>query len=180
MKNSKWKIILCVVIIIQLMIPGVMLVHNYRIYSDCETSGLEVKLRVSSVYFFEDWIDISTQYNYAFSRGDKIGMTRDSEGFALMENLENQKIHTIYYCKGSFLQTVGQVQKEDILYAGNMTEEQARKLLSKSINWSGSLLDNSFDIGFDNPDAYLLCKVYRGVLMPIALYAEDQLVFTFK
>ena len=183
MKNKKFKLIIILVLVIQIILPAGMLGYHYSIYNYALNNTPDFKFYLS--YFdlysrgendeiiYDDEEKNDVLYFYIAHRYylEDIAVKVDSNGFAVVSEIENKKLNKHWFSfdnynkMGSFSQSEGEFTYVDT--------EEAKKVMSE---WKDTYFDYYGDdeIKFNGGNSvYLTAKVYKGVFIPTAVYKDN-------
>ena len=183
MKNKKFKLIVILVLVIQIILPAGMLGYHYSIYNYALNNTPDFKFYLSYfdlysygdndeiIYDDEDKNDVLyVDIAYRYYRTD-MEVVADMNGFVVISAVQDKKLNKHWFSydnynkMGSFSQAEGEFTYVDT--------EEAKKVMSQ---WKDTYFDHYGDdeIKFKGGNAvYITAKVYKGVFIPTAVYKDN-------
>ena len=183
MKNKKFKLIVILVLVIQIILPAGMLGYHYSIYNYALNNTPDFKFYLSYfdlysygdndeiIYDDEDKNDVLYfDIAYRYYRTD-MEVVADMNGFVVISAVQDKKLNKHWFSydnynkMGSFSQAEGEFTYVDT--------EEAKKVMSQ---WKDTYFDHYGDdeIKFKGGNAvYITAKVYKGVFIPTAVYKDN-------
>lgn len=183
MKNKKFKLIIILVLVIQIILPAGMLGYHYSVYNYAinNTPDFKFYLTYFDLYnygegkeiLYDDkdendvlYFDIANRYY----RTD-MEVVADMNGFAVLSAVQDKKLNKNWFSydnynkMGSFSQAEGEFTYVET--------EEAKKIMSE---WKDRYFDiyGTDDIEFKGGNAvYITAKVYKGMFIPTAVYRDN-------
>ena len=183
MKNKKFKLIIIIILVIQIILPAGMLGYHYSIYNYALNNTPDFKFYLSYfdlyshgendeiIYDDEEKNDVLYfDIAYRYYRED-MAVTADANGFAVVSEIENKKLNKHWFSfsnynkMGAFSQSDGEFTYVDT--------EEARKIMSE---WKERYYDHygKAEIEVYQADSlYITAKVYKGMFIPTAVYKDN-------
>ena len=183
MKNKKFKLIVILVLVIQIILPAGMLGYHYSIYNYALNNTPDFKFYLSYfdlysrgendeiIYDDEEKNDV-LYFDIAYRYYDtNMEVVSDMNGFAVVSALQDKKLNKHWFSSdnynkiGSFSQAEGEFTYVDT--------EEAKKVMSQ---WKDTYFDHYGDdeIKFKGGNAvYITAKVYKGMFIPTAVYKDN-------
>lgn len=178
--NKKFRIIIAITLIIQLIIPAGLLYRHYTAIDFALNHSLDYRFKLLDIGLygydednddsFEDMelhLEVGGIHNYY---GEKIAVTVGEDGFAdLAKSRKDTDCWFDYdYCYKNSNFSYGEFTFED-----GVDVKALRKDIRESYAWASDLHENgSF--------AYVTAKVYKGVFIPTAVYVRGEKVITIN
>ena len=184
MKNKKFKLIIILVLVIQIILPAGMLGYHYSIYNYALNNTPDFKFYLSyfDLYSRDDNNGITHNFSesendifhfdiaYRYYRED-MAVAADANGFAVVSEIENKKLNKHWFSFSNY-NKMGAFSQADGKFTYVDTEE-AKKVMSE---WKQTYFDHyGYDeIEFYKSDSvYLTAKVYKGIFIPTAVYKDN-------
>ena len=183
MKNKKFKLIVIIALIIQIILPAGILAYHYSVYNYAlnNTPDFRFYLSYFDLYSYGEYDEIihddedknDVLYFDIANRHYRVDMavTVDKNGFAEISEAKNKSLNKHWFSfdnynkMGSFSQAEG-----EFIYVDT---EEARKIMSE---WKERYFDiyKDYEIEFKGGNAvYLTAKVYKGMFIPTAVYRDN-------
>lgn len=178
--NKKFKIMIALTLIIQLLIPVSMLCHHVTVKNITLNHSTEYKFKLLDMDFYgynkengeimKDgslYFEVGGVHNYY---GEKIAVTVGEDGFVDLAEPENI-IKTncwfdYYYCNENSHFKYGEFSFEP-----DVDVEQLKKEINETYGWASNFHENGCY-------AYVTAKVYMGMFIPTAIYVKGEKVIT--
>ena len=183
MKNKKFKLIVIIALIIQIILPAGMLGYHYSIYNYALNNTPDFKFYLSYfdlysygendeiIYGDENKNDVlyfDIAYKYFNTNMEVVS---DMNGFAVISALQDKKLNKHWFSSDNY-NKIGSFSQADGEFTYVDTEE-AKKVMSQ---WKDTYFDHygDDDIRFKGGNAvYITAKVYKGVFIPTAVYRDN-------
>ena len=183
MKNKKFKLIVIIALIIQIILPAGILAYHYSIYNYAlnNTPNFKFYLSYFDLYSYgenneiiygdeekNDVLYFDIAYKYFNTNMEVVS---DMNGFAVISALQDKKLNKHWFSSDNY-NKIGSFSQADGEFTYVDTEE-AKKVMSQ---WKDTYFDHygDDDIRFKGGNTvYITAKVYKGVFIPTAVYRDN-------
>ena len=188
--NKKLKLFIIIALVIQIILPAGLLSYHYSVYNYALNNTPDFKIYAS-------WFDLHSYgengeilYGYEdegngvlyFDLKDMLydedmAVTTGADGFAVLSEAENKKLNKHWFSYDSYRKLSSYSQEEgEFEYVDT---EEARKVMSDWIGYFDYYDEGGIDYNGGNV-VYITAKVYKGVLIPTAIYKDDVKIITLN
>ncbi len=174
--NKKFKIIIALTLIVQLLIPAAILYNHYTVRNFAINHSIDYKIKIELLYFSDyrassDPTDIRDCLDYYINDyrlyNKKVAVTIGEDGFAQLSELDKNSDSDCWF-EEKYYREKRQLRADEF-----KLEEGVDK---REINRKTSQLE--MDKLNENECFYLTAKVYKGLFIPTAIYFCDEKIAT--
>ena len=179
--NKKFKIVVALTLIIQLLIPSYLLYHHYTVRDYALNHSPEYKFKLLDIDFWgydfmqneSDIIDEPMDIEIGGVRnhyGEKIAVTIGEDGFADLAELESQ-LQTSCWFDYDYCRKNSTFYENEYFFEADVDIKALVTEINNTYGWASNFHENG-------SYAYVTAKVYKGVFIPTAIYVRGEKVIT--
>lgn len=174
--NKKFKIIIALTMIVQLLIPAVLLYHHYTIREFALNHSIDYKIRINGLYLSDyragsDPTDTRYCLDYYINNyrlyNKKVAVTIGEDGFAQLSELDKKSDSDCWF-EEKYYREKRYLRGDDFKLEEGVDRWEINR---KSAQLESDELN-------ENECFYLTAKVYKGLFIPTAIYFCDEKIAT--